>query len=232
METRDPNAEENFDDLFIDKNLFAVFRATPTIFANTFNAATTFLVAALLTIFSVFRFEHRYDIPAPDFVATFALWANVGWTLSATLLGFLIAGFALLCTVLRPSAVIALHRYQESGEKVNRLRGLFISFVDLFITFLCLLMFSVGMVIVTSPGGPSIELKKLFLHLGSQGPSIIGYVVLTLWGTWYGISALKLKSFIYNLYQGLMIGMAESAHSAVECANMVNDQPGVTGLDK
>ena len=224
MTNHEPSNEENFEDLFVDKNLLNVFKEEPIILANRFNAITTAIVCASLIAFSIFRFEHRDHIAPPSFVATFALWASLGWTLSATLLGFLIAGFALLCTVLRPSAVIALHQYTIGQGKKNLLRNLFVSFVGLFISYLALLIFSVGMVIVTSPNGPSLEIREFFLRLGAQGPTIVGYIVLVGWGTWFVIVALKLKSFIYNLYQSLMIGMAESAQAAVECANIVSDQ--------
>jgi hypothetical protein len=231
MANQDPNDEENFDDLFVDGNLFSVFRSAPTIFANTFNWVASALACAGLVAFSLSRLFCSSQAPPVSFVATFATWANVGWTLSSTLLGFLVAGFALLCTVLRPSAVLALHRYYDPGDANNRLRNLFISFVDIFITYLSLLLFSLGMVIVTSPNGPSLELRNLFLLLGPKGPMLVGYLVFISWGTWFAIVVLKLKSFVYNLYQALMVGMTESVHSATECANMVTDHRPASHVD-
>jgi hypothetical protein len=225
MAAQQSNATENFDDLFVDQNLFAVFRAAPSVFATFFNGTVTILAFIALAAFCYHRFTERATVAAPAFVSTFSSWATVGWTLSSTLLGFLIAGFALLCTVLRPSAVVALHQYREKDGS-NRLRSLFLFFVDIFIGFLCLLFFSIVMVIVTSQQGPLDEIRGFLSSFNSRLPAIVGYTVYVTWGTWYVALILKLKSFVYNLYQALMIGMTESVHSATECANMVNDQQG------
>jgi hypothetical protein len=217
-------SEENFDDLFVDRNLLAVFRTAPTVFSNKFNGTVSVLTFVAITAFSVFRFWHRAEMPGPGVVSTFSSWGTMGWAISSTLLGFLVAGFALLCTVLRPSAVVALHRYYSEGDDQNALRNLFVFFVDIFISYLLLLVFSLAMVVITSSNGPYIEVREVMLRVvGANGPSISGYVLYCFWSTWFVVLVLKLKSFVYNLYQALMIGMTESVHSATECANMVTD---------
>ena len=62
------------------------------------------------------------------------------------------------------------------------------------------------------------------LHINCNSPALVGYSIFVAWGTWFAVVALKLKSFVFNLYQALMIGMTESVHSTVECANMVSEK--------
>jgi hypothetical protein len=210
MATPETKVNGEFDDLFADKSLFFAFIKSPTVFSNRFNGICAAVAIASLSGFAIWETTHQRQLPS-SFTETFALWANVGWTLSATLLGFLIAGFSLLATSLSASAVRALHDYKPEGEKNNRLRDLFLFFVDIFVGYLCLLAFSLLMVLVTSPGGFGKDLRSLLTQFGPCVTQRVGYGVLVVWASWLVILLLKLKSFVYNLYQCLVYAMAVNA---------------------
>ena len=137
--TESPQIE--LDSLFKEQNLYEVYLAAPSFFKNSFNKRTTVVSGLVLTSLAVLHIavpsiRNAFEFPFAD---TFLLLANTGAALSGTILGFLIAGFAILCTILRPQTMIALQRARNKTFDCSELRLLFLVFVDVIIQYLALL---------------------------------------------------------------------------------------------
>jgi hypothetical protein len=74
----------------------------------------------------------------------------------------LVVGFAILCTILRPETMLALHRVRNKKYGLTELKLLFVIFVDVFVQFLALSFWSI-LVIVWGKQGPQ---KKMLDKAG------------------------------------------------------------------
>lgn len=200
------------DSLFKEKNLAEIFWKAPSFFSNDFNKRVFVVTATLLSVFAVAHiliptFRDSCVIPFAD---TFALWANLGVSLSSTILGFLIAGFAVVCTVLRPQTLIALQKLKNKKYGETELKLLFVLFIDILVQYLALLFVSVVATIVGGKMGPAVALGRLLTRIHWMVPFVVLHIVFVCWGTWLVVLVLTLKSFIYNLYQNLLLGLADT----------------------
>jgi hypothetical protein len=199
--------------LFDEKGLFAIYRISPPFRSNACNvwiAATTFviLVATSVLHIGVPRLRDSFIFPFSD---TFTSLANGGLALAGTILGFLIAGFAILCTILRPQTMLALHQIPNEKYKLTELKLLFVGFVDVMVQFLALLGWSAIVLIVGGKTGMAAMYGAMLARIHWMIPYVLLHVVLVLWGTWLLMLVLALKSFIFNLYHSLLLGLADAA---------------------
>lgn len=207
----DPSSATDLDDLFSEGSLFRIYRLAPSFFSNRFNtvvATTTFCLLSIFSISHICITQLRDSITVP-FSDTFSSWANVGASLAGTILGFLIAGFAILCTILRPETMLALHRLRNKKYGLSELKLLFVIFVDVFVQFLALLFWSILVIVFGGKQGPAALLGDQLAKLHWLIPFCLVHAILTLWGTWFVVLILSLKSFIYNLYQSLLLSLAD-----------------------
>src|ERR1017187_2162001 len=143
--------ERDFGDLFAEGSLWELYKKSKAFYRNRFNCVVSIAACTLLTGFAVVHFvrlgatsAHRVDFPT-----LFLAWANDGLVYGTTILGFLLAGFAVLFAVLRPHTVIALLQITRPGEQLYELKLIFVTFIDVFVhytTFLfwCILYLVVG----------------------------------------------------------------------------------------
>jgi hypothetical protein len=200
------------DSLFSEKNLLAIYKKAPSFFSNFFNTLVVGVTGAALSLFAISHIlchELRATITVP-FADTFTMWANAGAVLAGTILGFLIAGFAILCTVLRPQTMLALQRLENKQYGLSELKLLFVIFVDVLVQFLALLVVSVLVLVVGGKAGPASMLGMELAKLHWMIPFVLLHVIFVLWGTWFVALVLTLKSFVYNLYQTLLLSLADT----------------------
>ena len=216
----DPSSEADLDDLFNEKSLFGIYRLAPSFFSNWFNVVVATGTFCSLSVFSI---AHIFIVPLRDavklpFADTFSMWANVGASLAGTILGFLIAGFAILCTILRPETMLVLHRLRNEKYGLSELKLLFVIFVDVFVQFLALLFWSIMVIVFGGKQGPAAMLGSQLARVHWLIPFCLLHVIFTLWGTWLVVLILTLKSFIYNLYQSLLLSLADGVDEAQRAA--------------
>lgn len=205
--------EVDLESLFNEKSLLAIYRAAPPFRSNRFNvrvAAATFGVLAATSVvhIAVPRLRDGFLFPFSD---TFTSLANGGLALAGTILGFLIAGFAILCTILRPQTMLALHRIERKEYDLTELRLLFVGFVDVMVQYLALLGWSAAVPIIGGKTGMVAMYGFLLAKLHWMIPYILVHIILVFWGTWLVMLILALKSLIFNLYHSLLLGLADAA---------------------
>jgi len=207
--TNEPNPD--LSELFEERSLWEVYRKGPSILCNGFNCAILFTTGALL---GVYMFLHYFSILGAalklDFADLFANWASVGIAFTGTILGFLLAGFAVLFTVLQPQTLVGLHRITRPGQKLSDLKLLLFVFVDVFVHYIAFLFWCTVVLVFGAAKGPADWAGQLLGAWWPGLPSAISHVIFAGWGTWFVVLVLKLKSFVYNLYQTLLLGAADS----------------------
>ena len=202
----------DLDSLFKEQSLLQVYIAAPSFFQKPFNKWTVIVSGILLSVFAVLHMSivsFRDSVRFP-FAETFLLFANTGISLAGTILGFLIAGFAILCTILRPQTMIALQKIRNKEFDCSELRLLFLVFVDVIIQYLALLFWSMVVLVCGGPKGPAAALGILLSKIHWFLPFFLEHVLFVLWSTWFIMLALYLKSFVFNLYQSLLLSIADA----------------------
>jgi hypothetical protein len=209
----DQSIKVDFDGVFDEKNLAQIFSLAPSFASNRFNVIITSITSLCLLLFSIAHIcipSLRETVRYP-FADTFSIWANAGASLAGSILGFLIAGFAIICTILRPGTILNLQRLQNSRYKMSELKLLFVIFVDVFVQYLALLFWSLFVVIFGGKTGPAMMLGIFLARIHWMIPFCLLHIIFVAWGTWLVMLVLSLKSFIYNLYQSLALALVDSA---------------------
>jgi hypothetical protein len=199
--------------LFAEQSLFEIYRKAPSFFSNKFNGWVIASARFCLTLFSCLHLfcpaiREAFKIPFAD---TFAIWSNTGSALAGTILGFLIAGFAILCTVLRPQTMIALQRMPNKRYGETELKLLFVLFVEVLVQYLTLLLISILVMVFGGKLGPAAVLGTYLAKIHWMIPFAIVHILFAAWGTLFVLVILTLKSFVYNLYSTLLLGIADAA---------------------
>ena len=134
------------------------------------------------------------------FADTFTLYANTGIALAGTILGFLIAGFAILCTILRPQTMIALQRIRNREFDCSELRLVFLVFVDVIIQFLALLFWSTLAMVLGGPKGIAAGIGAELARIHWMIPFIFIHALFVAWSVWLLMLAMSLKVTCLYLY--------------------------------
>lgn len=138
-------------------------------------------------------------------------WAAIGLSFGSAMLAFLIAGFTVFATVTDVRVFKALGTLQDKSEKAgdtSHLQKIFLVFMFDFWQFIVFLIICVILSFFFAQGAPVTsligwltrdmpEIRNILIHLavGLMGMSFIAVILIT-------------KSFIWNVYQSILISIA------------------------
>lgn len=195
-------------ELFDEKSLWIIFWKSPSIAENKSNLG---ILLATLALFVVFVIHRAVSVGSPfDYPSLLQSWAELGMSLSGTILGFLLAGFAILFSVLKPSTALMLHQLQNKKYGYSELKLLLFLFLDVIFQYTLFLMWCVVYVVAGSLDGPIFLIGHYLGTMDPCVPDVITGIAFIVWGTWYVLLVLKLKAFIFNLYQSLLLAITDS----------------------
>jgi hypothetical protein len=201
------------DKLLSKKNLTQIYIAGPRFWTNTFNTSVLAIVLVFLVVFSVLDLDYPKGLGASGFAIgeTVRMWAAQGFTLTMTIVAFLIAGFTVLATITKPALFVelaqVLHRDDDGKETgLTELEYIFFAFINVFVHYLAFLLLSTFLVLFGTPNGPlamvSFGLRSV---LAPKSFALLFHVLFVAMGTWFISLILRLKSFIWNVYQVVLI---------------------------
>jgi len=210
-------------DLLKQKSLFQVWRETRRFGQSKFNAVTLSIVIFLLSVYSIWAFCGAGEIVTTNSLASLVVsWADDIYAFTLGILGFLITGFAVFTalTNVRLFARLAQVRYDESH--ISLLQFIFFNFVNTFTMFVCLL--SLSLVIKLGYGAPGAPFQVLGYKILEQWPQVgvpFNLIAMTFIGACLTRAVLILKSFIWNLYQAVLLSIVagEEAHPKPDCVS-------------
>lgn len=208
------------DEIFAQKSLWEVYRTSrsalprPRINTQIFRTSVA-IVAAFLVSLAIDGGENFTDQDAVSFLR-FA--AAQGTSLAIGILGFLVAGFAIFASVTRAELFITLAKipYKRDGVEtgINRLQFVFFNFINVFTVYIGLLALCLSIVLLFAERSPLLVVASNTISPNSILPvlavgSITGLLVMSLVN-----AILKLKSFVWNLYQTVLVTIATEAELA------------------
>lgn len=137
--------------------------------------------------------------------------ADAGFAFTTAILGFLIAGFAVFASITKPAVFILLAKLDHKKEGISRLQFIFFNFLLVFIHFLTFLALCLIVKVTLYSGGPLsgalrwvAENRQIMIVIGAS----FMFAVMT---AWLVFLLMLLKSFIWNLYQAVLVTILTEA---------------------
>lgn len=198
MDWRDKVTEE--------KSLLDVFwkaRKVASAKSNRLVAALAFLV--LLVFFFIDRHFDFALFSAQVMTRLIEQAGDVGFTLTTAILGFLIAGFSIFSSITKPEIFAALAKLDHRDSGLSNLQFIFFNFLLVFIHYLAFLAVSIAIKIflpVVVEAAALVEARLAVPHV------VVWWVEATAIAAvlaWLVFLVMLLKSFIWNIYQAVLI---------------------------
>lgn len=184
--------------LLAEKSLWDIYKQSRKIPFNKFNVVCTLSVFILVTI----QYCMLTD-PLSLKLQEIRNLAFFGLTTSATILGFLLAGFTIFATISQPDLLVAMSAHRHSESQLSYLKHNFFIFIRVFIYYLA---YTVGCLLILIFGIKSGLMHKIVEYFPiryAMKEWLIGAAYVFLYaGMFYLI--MQLKSFIYNVFHAVM----------------------------
>jgi hypothetical protein len=131
--------------------------------------------------------------------------ADIGFTFTTAILGFLIAGFAIFASITKPSVFILLAQLNHTKGDISRLQFIFFNFLFVFIHYLFFLMACVLVKVTLFNGGPLSGALSALAELDARFVVLGGSLGFAVFAGWLVFLFMLLKSFIWNMYQAVLV---------------------------
>jgi hypothetical protein len=198
-------------DIFRQKSLWQVYSlsrvALPRpVSSQIVESFAAFMIGASL-VFAPFIGDPPYQ---SDDALKFLRWSsNQSFTFALGVLGFLIAGFAIFASITKANIFIALACVPYFAyDKINNLQYVFFNFLNVFTVYIGLLIFVLIVQFSTADGSPILHIfAKSKIHSDNLTIQTIQACTFFIC-TWTVIAILRLKSFIWSLYQTVLFVIA------------------------
>ncbi|MEA3010184.1 MAG: hypothetical protein QOJ91_1876 [Sphingomonadales bacterium] len=150
--------------------------------------------------------------------------ADIAFDLSVQILGFLIGGFAIFATVTDQRLMVRLAQTPMAGSTLSVFKYVFFNFLSVFYIYVITLACGVGVKLLDQVNLVHIdvllpaELASLLLAITNAGVfALLSFLIV--------LAVVRLKSFIWNIYQGFLTFLIVSdvmnkerdAHSSAHC---------------
>lgn len=134
------------------------------------------------------------------------LWAGQGFTFAMTMVAFLLAGFTVLATITKPSLFAELAQIPHKAPKERQTELTELEFM-VFVHYVSFLFVCTLVVLFGTKNGPLAMLTTVTAE--TKGAAVVlnpvRRMLFVTFGTWFVLLILKLKSFIWNVYQVVII---------------------------
>ena len=184
-----------------EKSLIQIWKVTRQFKKSAFNS-----VVVLGAFVGTFAFLMLIDASARHLIKIDSWLVESGFVFATTMLGFLIAGFAIFLTFNQTDFLLRLARIRESKTRISYLKFVTFHMIDTFIYYFLFGIFCfVLMVLLKNQRGIS-ELGREIVS-DKVSVKIIAWIVTSFIVGFYVYVFAALKSFIYNVYISVMIAV-------------------------
>jgi hypothetical protein len=200
------------DRLISEKSLFAVYRKARKVASAPINARLAWGVFVVMVLALAANAWFGMPVaPYRSLIAGIREVADAGFAFTTAILGFLIAGFAIFASITKPGVFILLAKLDHKKEGISRLQFIFFNFLLVFIHFLTFLALCLIVKVTLYSGGPLsgalrwvAENRQIVIVIGAS----FMFAVMT---AWLVFLLMLLKSFIWNLYQAVLVTILTEA---------------------
>jgi hypothetical protein len=198
--------------LTAEKSLFQVYWKARRIASSRWNGRTAWVVFLGLSLaLGTNAYFGQPIVPYAALVSGIREVADIGFSLTTAILGFLIAGFAVFASITKPDVFVLLAKLTHTKGGISRLHFMFFNFLLVFIHFLFFLAMSIFIKLMFHQGGPlSDGIQRIFAMSPKYTPYALS-TVFAFFAAWLVFLLMLLKSFIWNLYQSVLVTIGVEA---------------------
>ncbi len=151
---------------------------------------------------------HFEQLTMPWVTATIVQqWANFGAAFAVAILGFLIAGFSVFATVTRPTVFHLLAKFRQANRKISDFKFVFFNFLYVFAHYIAYLAACMAVVFAFTKQSPAWFAGYLLWKINPVAIDIATALFGVLIVSYSLFAILLLRSFLWNLYQGLLFAI-------------------------
>jgi hypothetical protein len=189
------------DDVFKEKSLYDVYKASKVIEPSEFNIGCmklSFVLCALYVAFNLYT-----GVKNDEVISAIGRISSSMITMVTAVLGFLIAGFSIFTSLTPKETLRDLIKTRYKKTDISYFKQIMFNFLNVFTVYLVLLSVLIAINAACPLGwSPLIE-----FHVPDWVVSAFNSVVLSgiALGSIYAV--LRLKSFIWTMYQGLLVNV-------------------------
>ena len=199
-------------DVFSDKTLGRVLRASIGVVGSPYDAA---LAAAAMvfgmTIGTLSTFSWEFTASAGVIAAILQDWSIVAAGFAAAILGFLIAGFSIFATMTEKSLFHDLAQIKSNGRSISDFKFVFYNFLYVFIHYLFYMAMSLFVCFMFVPASPIWFAWSLVSDIDPYLARFCTLCFAIFFGSYSLYAVLLLRSFIWSMYQSLLIAIFADA---------------------
>lgn len=196
MNNFDPNS------LLAEKSLWSIYRESRRIPVSWVNQILSVVVFALLVAYVAFSGADASHLAqkAKDL-------ASIGFTFSTTILGFLVTGFTIFATISKPDLFMKMAMHQESKSGLSYLKYTFFGLMKVFFVYV---IFSAYAYIFQALFDVSVPVSAWVIENVDYPAEVLNWISALLFianGTWAFHLIMMLQSFVYNIYNIVMVSI-------------------------
>ena len=200
------------DRLTSEKSLFDVYKKAKHVASSRSNKIVSFSIFLILFfIFSANIYTNLSIISYSSLILTIRKVAEIGFLFNISILGFLVAGFAIFSSITKPDVFILLAKLNHTKLGISRLQFIFFNFLFVFIHFIAFLSFCIFINIFLFSGGPFSSAIRLIAAADSHYIIFGSSIALSILVSWLSFLIMLLKSFIWNMYQAVLVTIVTEA---------------------
>lgn len=198
--------------IFQEKTFSSVYFKARKVCSSRVNLGTAVLTFAILLAYLVANLRHSIAwMGLSSIVTTIRAIGEVGLTVTTQLLGFLIAGFAIFASITKPEIFIILANLPHTKGDITRLQFIFFNFLFVFIHFILFLAVSIFVKTALPSNGPLSGLLQWLVGTHPVALSVLAGLLMCALSAWLVFILMLLKSFIWNMYQSILLAIAAEA---------------------
>lgn len=194
------------DRITAEKSLFQVYIKARRVATARSNTRVAWSVFSILGI--VFAVNAYSDYPIASYgsiIATIRRIAETGFSLTTSILGFLIAGFAIFASITKPEVFVMLAKLDHKKGGISRLQFIFFNFLIVFVHYLAFLSVCIMVKLLLYSGGPLAGGIRIIHEYSKDIIEYSSVAVLASGAGWLAFLLMLLKSFIWNMYQAVLV---------------------------
>jgi hypothetical protein len=199
-------------DVFSEKTLSSALKASFGVVGSPHDVAIALLVGLVglgLSVASTFAWEWT---AAPSVTAKIVQsWSVVAAGFASAILGFLIAGFSIFAAMTEKKLFHDLAKIKSNEREISDFKFIFYNFLYVFIHYLAYLFVTLLIVFLFVEGSPLWFLMSL---ANDNYPKTVAFATIssaTIFAAYSIYALLLLRSFIWSMYQALLIAIFADA---------------------
>ncbi|QID17582.1 hypothetical protein G3580_07940 [Nitrogeniibacter mangrovi] len=199
---KSPISKEDEEELLQDRSFLSAYLAT-------WKAGFPWksLVPSMLVCIVLFAYFWIFSPPAWTVAEKFRGLSSIGFGFATSMLGFLVAGFAIFATATKPELFRSLLCSRDAETGFSQLRWVFLTFMHVFFHFICFVFLCAVVFLV---GGENDAMDLLLSQSGCAEANLKKYIAYgsLLFFTWWFFYLIVLTGhFVFSVYQTLLVAV-------------------------